>query len=156
MNRTRLRSYAPFLLLLFLGPVATGCSSRPALVSVKGTIRIDGKLIAGVAVYFWPTVDRGGDPNKQGYGTAYTDAEGRFAVKNLFGEEGLYAGEYKVTFSRFIDSEGKPIAPGSKANEVYGGARDLMPKRYQDPDTTPEKVKVPGAGLDASFDLKSR
>jgi len=135
--------------------LGVGCSSKPPLVAVKGTVKLDGKAVAHAHVCFWPE-EEGGDPVKKGYGMSITDENGRFVIKDMYGTEGLFPGKYKVTFSLYVDSKGNPIPPNSKANEVYGGAKDIMPKDLQDPRTTPERAEVPRGGLEKDFDLSSR
>jgi hypothetical protein len=125
------------------------------LVPAKGVVKLDGKAVAFAHVCFWPA-EEGGDPVKKGYGMGITDTEGQFVIKDLYGKEGLFPGKYKVTFSLYVDSKGKPIPPDSKADEVYGGARDIMPKDYQDPRTTKQAAEVPSSGAEFAFDLKSR
>ena len=138
-----------FVLLL------AGCSSMPPLVPVKAIVKLDGKPVEHCDVCFW-SVNPGTDPGRTGYGVGRTDAEGRIVVKDLFGKEGLFPGKYQVTFSLYVTAQGKPISTNAKPDEVYGGARDIMPLKYQKQQTTDIIVDVPKSGLDTTFDLSSK
>jgi hypothetical protein len=134
--------------------VGSGCSSTPSLVPAKGVVRLDGKPIENVFVCFWALEP--GDPSRTGYGLGITDAQGNVVVKDLFGKEGIFPGKYKVTFSLYVNAQGEPIAVNAKARDVYGGARDIMPKKYQKQETTDVLVEVPSKGLEQAFELSSK
>lgn len=142
------------LLLSVCGIAFLGCSSTPSLVPVKGVVRLDGKPIENVFVCFWALEP--GDPSRTGYGLGVTDADGNVVIKDLFGKEGIFPGKYKVTFSLWVNAQGVPIAVNAKVRDVYGGARDIMPKKYQRQETTDVTVEVPSKGLEQAFDLSSK
>jgi hypothetical protein len=139
---------------LFSAALLCGCSSGGKLVPVTGTVKLDGQPVEGANIIFWST-EPGDDPTKKGYGLAVSDASGKFVVKDFYGKEGLFTGEYKVTFNRYVDSKGKLIAPETKPEENVG-ARNTMPKAYQSVGTTTEIARVPSSGLEIVFDLRSR
>jgi hypothetical protein len=74
-----------------------------------------------------------------------TDAEGRFTIQHPQGEKGIWSGTYKVTFTLWVDRNGKPLPMETKPSEVEGGVKNLFPLEYEAPSTTPESVSV-GSG----------
>jgi hypothetical protein len=143
------------LAALMLSFLALGCSSAPRLTPVQATVTLDGKPVEFVHVCFW-ALEVSSDPARTGYGMGITDAEGKVTAKDLFGKEGLFPGRYKVTFSLYVTAQGKPISTNAKQDEVYGGARDIMPKKYQSQDTTDIQIEVPAKGLTTTFELKTK
>lgn len=149
------RSWPLLAALISFNLALVGCSPSPKLVPAKGIVKLDGKPVAHVHVCFWPEED-GADLMKRGYGMGISDVEGHFVIKDLYGNEGIFPGKYKVTVSLYVDRKGKPIPPNSKPDEVYGGARDIMPRQYNDPRTTPLRAEVPATGLNKTFEISSR
>jgi hypothetical protein len=132
-----------------------GCSGEPKRVPVKAVVRLDGQPMELVIVCFvW--ADAVSDPSKAGFGRGISDASGRLSVVDMHGKEGMWPGRYKVTFEKYVTAQGKPIPLNAKPDEVYGGARNMMPKKYHDPDTTDVVVEVTDKGLDTVFELRSK
>jgi len=128
--------------------VGGGCG-RPAPRTVTGTVMINGKTADGVHVMFYPTVE--GELDKLTYGNAITDAKGKFTVQNNHLEEGLPAGDYRVTFLRYIDRNGKTLPPNVKPDEV--GGRQQVAEEYTKRDKTPEIATIPAGGKDFTFEI---
>lgn len=141
----------PFVAGLLL-TAGVGCGgSTPTPVPVAGRVTQDGRPLVNATVAFWWADDSSAESQK-GYGLAFSDADGRFSIRDPRdpqGRDGLYPGEYKVTVSLYVDSKGRPLDPDAKPNEVYGGggAKDLMPVPYRDPRTSPLTVEVPSGGV---------
>jgi len=86
----QIRSIASVLIgVLFL--TLTGCGDGFRIVPYSGQVTTaDGKPLEKIFVEFYPTA---GGPKSIGE----TDAEGKFSLKTVEGEEGAVAGDHKVT-----------------------------------------------------------
>jgi len=134
---------------------AAGCSGEPKRVPVKAVVRLDGQPMDTVLVsFFWAEPVR--DPSKAGYGRGVSNADGTLVVNDMYGRDGMWPGKYKVTFEKYVTAQGKPIPLNAKPDEVYGGARNMLPKKYHNPDTTDVIVEVTDKGLDTVFELRSK
>lgn len=144
---TSLRSRGIVLVLL-----VAGCSGAPPMVPVTGLVTLNGKPIENCQVCFFPE-DESIDPNKAGYGLAYTDADGKYEIANPQGDKGIFPGRYKVVLNFYTNREGKPLPKTAKPSETPGGFVNQMPKPYHDPKTTPETVEVPRGGCTRDFKI---
>ena len=116
--------------------LAVGCSSKPPLVAVTGTVAMAGKPASGMGVAFWP-MDPAVPLTNLNSGIVFTDETGRFAYGSTEQGTGLSPGEYKLTFTRIVDKSGKP-APFDKPGE--DGAKELVAGPYLDRAKTPTMV----------------
>lgn len=140
--------------LLVLG--VSGCgggrsSDQPALVPVSGTVTLDGSPAAGVGVMFFPTGQTRGNPC---YGN--TDESGRYEL--LAGgpdQKGAPVGEYKVTCSKYVMPDGTPFTSDGSQSPEMAGAKEALPPKYSQQDTTELKATVPEGGGTINFDLTS-
>jgi len=123
--------------LLLLGVLSlSGCRSNAIPVeSVRGTVTLDGVPMEGVSVVFTakdglsrPAVGR-------------TDEKGKFEmITGGASRNGVMAGEYTVTFSKYIlvtpdGSEAKPFAfnpDGSAPEQPPLTKKYLVPEKYAD------------------------
>jgi 5-hydroxyisourate hydrolase-like protein (transthyretin family) len=129
--------------------LVAGCSSPPQTAHVSGTVTVNGKAAPGVGVALWPS-DSHERLTPQNSGLLVTDEEGHFSLP---ADATFKPGEYKVTFSRIVDSAGRP-APFAKISEVSG--KNLAPSTYRERDTTPVVVRVtaPETRLDLQLPLR--
>jgi hypothetical protein len=134
----------------------TGCG-KPPMQSVQGTVKLDGKLIENCKVGFFPDTETF-DSNRHGFGFGVTDASGKYVIQHPQGEQGIWAGKYKVTFVAWVNSAGKSLGVDTKPSEVEGGVKNRFPDIYEAPSTTTEKVTVTrNAGANVfDFDIKSK
>jgi hypothetical protein len=148
--------------------IAPGCGTdefRHAVYPAGGMVRSQGQPVADAVVRFHPV-----DPNvvkipegRQGYPianpTTETSADGTFRLSTYLADDGVPAGDYKVTVlvgagqkgDADAGEEADPDAEGSDAP-----ARKAPPSasKYRDPDTTPLRVTVkPDAENRFVFDL---
>ena len=130
-----------------------GCG-KPPMQSVTGTVLLNGKPVPDCKVGFFPDVEKF-DTNRHGYGYGLTDAEGKFKIQHPQGEEGIWAGKYKVTLEAWVDKKGNPIPPMTKPSEVEGGVKNLLPDMYSYPSETPERVTVVRGANDFTIEVKS-
>jgi hypothetical protein len=141
--------------LLGLGLVLAGCSQGveeevvPPLETVTGTVQIDGKPSAGVAVTFVPAENNTGNPC-----SGSTDASGAYSLTHRTGAPGIPAGDYVVVFSKLTMPDGSPIPEGQTAADVM--AVDQIPERYRTIPNFEMTVSVPKGGKTFDFDLKSK
>lgn len=125
---------------VFFGMILAGCG-KPPMMTVTGSVKIDGKLIPGCKVGFFPDADTF-DPDRHGFGFGITDANGKFEIQHPQGEKGIWPGKYKVTFVAWVTKAGKPVPADSKPSEVEGGVTNLFPAFYEEPSLTKEKAVV--------------
>ena len=145
------------LLVAFLF-FASGCG-KPPMQSVGGTVKIDGKPAANCKVGFFPDLSEQEifNPDRHGFGFGLTDEDGNFKIQHPQGEEGIWAGKYKVTFVAWVTAAGKPVPPETKPSEVTGGVHNLFPDLYESPSTTKESVSVAkGVPNVFNFDIKTK
>lgn len=138
---------------LVLAALSIGCG-KSSPVSVKGVVKSGGKPVPNCRIVFYPDVERF-DPDIHGMGTAVTDENGEFEVKQADGTPGVPTGSYKVTFVAWVDSKGKPVPAEVKLSEVPGGAKNLVADKYESLSSTPERFTVRGDDQ-ATFDLEAR
>lgn len=123
----------------------SGCRDRGLrLVPVTGSITLDGKPLAEAGVLFRPC---GELPPASGC----TNSQGRFRLETL-NRPGAVLGEYSVSIV-------KQEATGQNALGVAGmGAgdvRNIVPVKYNKPDTSGLHVTVTAQTHDFTFDLSS-
>lgn len=128
----------------------TGCPSRKNVESVSGTVTLDGKAAPGTIIGFWPA-----DPNAvlgaNNYGRVVADTEGRFAVTGD-AINGFAAGDYRLTFSRVLDGNGKP-EPDAKPGE--NRCRETLSAAYLDPDKSGVRVTLVRPETTLTLELKT-
>lgn len=137
------RSDAVLLITALAVSVICGCG-KPPMRQVTGTVTLNGKLVEHCKVGFFPDVTEF-NPDRHGYGFGVTDATGKFTIQHPQGEKGIWSGDYKVTFTLWVDNKGKALPMETKPSEVEGGVKNLFPLAYEEPSTTPESVSV-GSG----------
>jgi hypothetical protein len=129
--------------------VVAGCGpSRPKTVQVTGTVTYKGQPLEGARVMF---DSKAGRP-----ASATTDASGHFKLETFTAGDGAIVGECKVTISKYVTASGG--APGAGQPDMHSpGAspvRQVLPKRYTTPGTSPLKATVTAEGPnDFKFDL---
>jgi hypothetical protein len=82
------------------------------------------------------------DSNRHGFGFGVTDEKGHYTIQHPQGDQGIWAGDYKVTFVAWVDASGKSLGIDTKPSEVEGGVINRFPLIYEAPSTTTERVKV--------------
>ena len=132
--------------VLALGCIKSGQSSQ--LISVSGTVTLDGKPLNYATVSFVP---QGNTPGHGGTGP--TDVAGKYQVNYLRGGKGLLPGSYKVTISCFLMPDGKPPPPDVPVMQTK--ADSVVPYQYSDINMTPLTAEVKAGGAPIDFSLKS-
>jgi hypothetical protein len=124
----------PFIGLAFLACLITSCGEkgppRKATYPVTGEVIVDGKPAGSVQVTL--TDVKGMDKDMPTASTAMTDDNGKFSLSTYGLADGVPEGDYAVTFM------------WGKLNLFsmqYGGP-DKLNNKYNDPKTTPFKIKV--------------
>ena len=83
------------LLLAVLSLSFTGCGyRRPAQVKTTGTVTLDGEPVANAALMFIPDSGRPASGN--------TNTNGEFQISSFGGNDGLPAGNYRVTATKLV------------------------------------------------------
>jgi hypothetical protein len=123
----------PGMALLALLCAAAGCSGRPRLGEVKGTVLLKGKPLANVWVEFIPDAPAG--PRS----TGSTDAKGRYTLVCADGRPGALVGPHRVVL-RDLDTLGDKFL-GRRAESVERKPSRL-PDQYADVARTPLRKEV--------------
>jgi hypothetical protein len=121
------------------------------LVPVRGTVRLDGKPLAGAVVMFLPVGMKGT------VSVGETDAEGAYKLTYL-NSDGTTAGDYRVTVSYLESTGGKPQGIYARFSPSYRpemvGAKERLPAEYSAQAKATLRARVPPAGATIDFDLK--
>lgn len=143
--------------------VAAGCSKSPKatgpvldVTPAAGTVTLDGKPLADATLTF---IFEGQPPGGYIGSGAGTDAEGHYQV-NSAGQAGAVPGSYKVTVSKEVAADGKPIDPKEGMDleqlRASGGVKETIPRKYTNPATTDLKVTIEKGKADGyNLELKS-
>lgn len=142
------------------GAALVGCSKKGApkfdLVPVSGVVKVDGQPVAEatVAYYF------AGTPPTGYFGSAgITDSHGHYELRSGT-TPGALAGSYKVTVSRLLGKDGKPVVlpEGQDLEQLrrQGAAVESLPPRFSDQAQTELKMTVEkGKAEGYDLDVKS-
>ncbi len=106
---------------------------RPRVVPAEGAIFFEGRPAAGARLVFHPYAFFGNEPRRA---YAVADAAGRFHVSTFGTSDGAVPCSYLVTVDWI-----PPCPPGGDA-EKYADLGNVAPKRFQNVDSTPLRVKV--------------
>jgi hypothetical protein len=128
---------------------AMGCGGKPKLVHVTGLVKLDGKPVEGVRVYFWPK-DQTAKTFVNQFAIGFSDKDGRFFLQGTNGE-GVEAGEYKVTFARPFTGAGKPPTKPNQKHE-----KEMLSPELTELSKTKHTATVTAASNDFIFDLSSQ
>lgn len=142
------------VLAFVFGMFLVGCG-KPPMLSVTGSVKLDGKAVSDCKVGFFPDAEEF-NPDRHGYGYGITDAEGRFEIQHPQGEKGIWAGKYNVTLEAWVTKNGKPIPANSKPSEVEGGVNNLFPDFYREPSLTKEKAVVKSGANVFDFNIVTK
>ena len=108
--------------LLVAGSTLFWCGCGAGTAEVTGTVKVDGKPMAGLQVEFAPA-DQGGKRLYPAYGI--TEPDGKYTLTMKGGERGAVVGKHTVRVSNLeggpIRSGGKPLSPVELAREVSSG-----------------------------------
>jgi hypothetical protein len=143
-----MRTAAQTLALAGLGSGA-GCSARPDLSAVTGTVTMNGQPLKNVKVAFQPDPDKG----TRGAGsTGVTDDAGAFTLTFDGGRPGALVGHHRVVLTD-LDVYGNVfVGRGNYRTEGPGGPKETprvsrVPEAYTNLARTPVLVEVkPGMG----------
>jgi len=144
-----------FKLLVALLMLLTFAGCKPPMRSVVGTVLLDGEPIGNCKVGFFPDTTEF-NPDRHGFGFRMTDEKGDFKIQHPQGEEGIWAGKYKVTFVAWVNNAGKSLPMDIKPSEVSGGVKNRFPDKYEAPSTSPESVTVTSGENVFKFDIKTK
>lgn len=156
------RSFPLLILCVVMSAACTmiGCSSRgPKVEFVEGAVLLDGKPIDNATVCFIPQASSGDTPRGL-TAVGRTKADGTFQLNAIAGARagaGTAVGAYAITI---VKQEGPPI-PEPDASGYLPPAppnmdvRDVIPKVYGSPTTTPLRADVIAGKNRFQFELRS-
>jgi hypothetical protein len=135
--------------------VLVGCSSKSGKVPVSGSVLVDGAPGSLTVVTFW-TEDPSGPPGNGG--RVMTDDKGQFTIGDKESDTGLLPGNYKITFSRFVDSKGKAVHGGGKKSEssFEVPSKESIPEKYRDRASTPTTATVSSRPTEFKFEVATK
>lgn len=161
MNRFELLSAASFwerfgpccriCVLLIVLPLISGCqkNERP-IAPVSGAITLDGKPLAGGSIVSQPLAPKGSVIAGKG-SVAFCDADGRFKLKTLDGQNGAVVGEHRVRIYG-------PRAQNATASDSDAGrvsTPEIVPSKYNHKSEL--MLTVPPEGTtEANFNLTKK
>ena len=143
-------------LLLLVAAAIAGCGGSDGLVPVSGTVVMGGAPLEGAVVVFHPQAGVKGNG-----GGATADAAGKFTLLSPQGKKGILPGDYSVTVSlRKLSSKAEQQIEAAKASGVTPmisdrDAKEVVPKAYAKPETSPLKVSVGAKGADVPVEIDS-
>lgn len=152
--------------LWFAAPVLfatlAGCGQRVVRYPVEGVVTLDGKPVEGASVAFMPKA-------KGCLGVAATDAEGRFALKEMDRYEGVMPGEYRVAvfLAEYSEAKRRRVPRGTDGDEAQTATieiveseprivRYVVPQRYGKAETSGLQCEVTGPTKGLTLALTSQ
>jgi len=141
---------------LFAGlAFALGCAKTDKnLATVSGVVTQGGAPLNGAKVTLHSTVQ--GEGVKGGVYSAQTDSSGKYLIATVGKEPGIPAGMYKVTVVKLDAGSNLPEGFDAGQMEASGMAKNLLPKDYENPNTTKLSVTLePGKNENKNFDLQA-
>ncbi|MDG1991857.1 MAG: carboxypeptidase-like regulatory domain-containing protein [Pirellulales bacterium] len=141
---------------LFLAALAftfTGCGyRRPTQVKTAGTVTLDGEPVAQASLMFIPDSGRPASGN--------TNTNGAFELSSYGGNDGLPAGNYRVTVTKLVlkdkyqeqlkklETQAEEAAESGEASEAVdvefsdNAYKNELPEKYAELDTTDINVTI--------------
>jgi hypothetical protein len=153
-SRRRTICYLSIAPLIWVG---VGCQRGPTFVEVNGTVRLNGKPLAGVQVQFLPDPQRGTTGPRS---TAVTDDNGSYSLASDDERPGAMVGIHRVLVSDLIDY-GMPHVKRKEMDRIdpkllqEKASKNRVPKRYADVLTTPWSIEVKPNASPIDLDLTS-
>ena len=141
------------LFLAVLALIFTGCGyRRPAQVKTTGTVSLDGEPVAQASLMFIPDSGRPASGN--------TNTNGAFELSSYGGNDGLPAGNYRVTVTKLVlkdkyqkqlkklDTQAEKAAESDEASEAVDvefsdeAYENELPEKYAELATTDINVII--------------
>lgn len=120
-----------FGLIALAGLCFTGCDGRPKRVPIAGTVLIDGQPLKGGQIRIFPDTARSAQ--------SMIDSEGHFELFTFETGDGAVLGEHRVEIK--------------SAENVPGGVKWLVPKKYTSFETSGITIKVDKPNKDLRIEL---
>jgi hypothetical protein len=136
-------STKPHFLHLFFCTVILGCGEESSFKSpvpvfpTSGKILYQGKPLAGVILIFHST-----DVNQKIKSQATTDNEGKFVATTFKTADGAPEGDYTITLVVPNNESDSAREDAASERQFQKEGLVLFPSKYQNPATSPLKVKV--------------
>ena len=102
------------------------------LVSAGGKVLVDGKPAGGIRIRLNPI----NDTKSVGGAWAVTKEDGTFNVMHWTNKEGIAAGSYMATFSKYVKPDGSPL--GENESPAMVNAKELIAPTWSSP--TPDRM----------------
>lgn len=125
--------------LLLLVVLTSGCQRGPALGTVSGTVKVNGKPMPYAYIVFQP-IDPPGT-----YGSAYADEDGEYHLRFSVHRDGAPVGKHQVSI-RAAKGDELP-------DDASPGTRIHLPEKYNDQSELVREVKRGHNEID--FELES-
>ncbi len=137
------------VLLCALVTLSVGCggNGRPALVTVRGKVTLNGAPLEGATVMFVRVPEKGVEFGRPSVGV--TDAQGEFTVSTYAEGDGLAVGKYLVGVEKRELIGDLPKDFNSElADQTRLRYKLIVPKTFRDPTTSGLSVDVSRKGLE--------
>lgn len=159
-----MKKYIALLSMVIMAVLLAGCSKGGLndLNKAKGVITLDGQPLANASITLIPTT-----PNARSAG-AISDEKGRFEFQTLNSNDGVAAGEYQVTVTKFImenaytDEEARIFseAGGKSHKQVFPDRPEpksvnQIPARYANQATSGLTLTIGDSNSDLKLELTS-
>lgn len=148
----------PWAVCLVMGAaLASGCDRSGGLVPVAGTVTLDGAPLEGAIVQFHPQSGVKGNG-----GGATSNAVGVFTLLSPQGRKGIFPGDYSVTVScRKLSAKAEQQVEEAQASGITpmvpdSEMKDVVPKVYAKPESSPLRVTVGATGADVPVEIDSK
>jgi len=141
-------------LVALAAAVLSGCDSGPKLVTVTGTVTLDGKPLEGANIAFVPDQSNAAITP----GTDLTGASGNYKIM-YNNRTGVAPGKYKVAISKLEVKPGVVLPEEFKRDPVMakmaGLTKESMPDSVSGVGETKYDCEVPPTGGTFDFDVKA-
>jgi hypothetical protein len=135
--------------------MVAGCGDSEGRVSLRGTVKLDGRPLANATVHFIAQDSEGTDA----LGT--TDADGVFRLSTLKPGDGALPGKYKVVVRPPASEADTDVVATTSMEAMMATGRKpyrpsvIIPPRYSNPSQTILVQDVPASGK-VVFELQSK
>jgi hypothetical protein len=136
--------------------LGSGCSSQPEYGLVEGAVTLDGTALPEVEIAFLPDPNKGSDGPRS---AAFTDAQGKYRLKDDRGREGARVGPCRVCIRDIRAVPRGRLLPRGDADDsdrpTAAASPSRVPQKYGDWMNPPFTAEVKPGKQSFDFDVRS-